>query len=103
MLLQILGVLVGIIGLIIKQPIVFIIGGFLCLGLDIFAFVRGTLNPLFSVVLWIIGIIIFRSWTGILFGSIIGQLIEIVFTPLLLFWMRIAAKIKKKGDRYGSI
>ena len=94
MLLQILGILFGLIGFLIKQPIVFIIGGFVCLGLDIFAFLKGTLKPLFPLLLYVIGFIILRSWKGILLGAIIGQVFEVALFPISMFWMN---RIRKKG------
>lgn len=74
--LQILGVLLGIIGFFTHLGWLFMLGGFLCLFLDVMGFLSGRLNPLFPIFLYIGGWIIVGNWTGILWGSIIGNFID---------------------------
>lgn len=92
MLLQILGVLLVIIGLLIKQPIVFMAGGCLCLVLAIFSLFKGMLKLLLTILFCFIGFLIFRSWKGILFGAMLGQGFEIVLIPFKLFFWRKSTK-----------
>jgi len=78
MIFQIIGVILAIIGFFTHLFWLFLIGGFLCLILDISGFFSGRLNPLFPIALYVLGYIIVGNWTGILFGSIAGNLIEVI-------------------------
>jgi hypothetical protein len=77
---QFLGVIIAIIGFFTNLSWLFFIGGFICLFFDIFGFISGRLNPTFPIVLYIGGFIIVGNWTGILYGSVVGNLIEGIFT-----------------------
>jgi hypothetical protein len=80
MILQIAGIILAITGYFANFFWLFLIGGFLCLILDISGFLSGKLNPTFPVILYIGGFIIVGNWTGILFGSVLGNLIEVITT-----------------------
>ena len=76
MVIQIIGVILAIIGFFTHLGWLFMIGGFLCLLLDIYGFFSGRLNPLFPIFLYIGGYIIVGNWTGILWGSVVGNFLE---------------------------
>ena len=77
-LLQAIGLLLAIIGFFAHLGWLFMIAGFLCVFLDITGFLSGKLNPLFPIFLYIGGWVIAGNWTGILWGAIIGNSIEII-------------------------
>ena len=79
MLIQIIGIVVGIIGY-FYSPIAFLVGGLLCLIVDIYGFISGKLNLGVPIVLYIIGFIVLGSWRGILAGAIIGNAIDPIFS-----------------------
>ncbi|GAI07054.1 unnamed protein product, partial [marine sediment metagenome] len=78
-----------------------LIGSFICLFFDIYGFISGKLNPLFPIVLYFLGFIIVGDWTGILYGSVVGNLIEGVFTligiPFFVFSRK--RKLEEKLDK----
>lgn len=82
MLIQSIGVLLGIVGFFIGIPAVLIVGGVLCVVVDVIGFSSGKLSPGFPIVLYIGGYLITQSWIGVLYGSIIGNAIEAV--PMLI-------------------
>lgn len=98
MFIQTIGVLLGIIGFAIEIPIVLIAGGILCVIADIIGFSSGKLNPIFPIVLYIIGYIIAQSWIGVLYGSIIGNAIEAIFLIIIfaIFLFNFAIFLFKK-------
>lgn len=64
---------------------VFMVGGVLAILIDLYGFLTGRLNPLFPIVLYVGGYIVFGAWYGILWGAVIGSAIEVIlFTIMLL-------------------
>lgn len=82
MLIQSIGVLLGITGFIVGIPTALVIGGLLCIVVDVIGFSSGKLSPGFPIVLYIGGYIITQSWVGVLYGSIIGNAVEAI--PVLI-------------------
>jgi len=82
MILQLIGVLLAVIGFFTHLSWLFIIGGFLLLFLDVSGFLSGMLNPLFPLFLYIGGWIIVGNWTGILWGAVLGNFLEIALIIL---------------------
>ena len=80
--LQIIGVILVLIGLFGNIPILFFIGGFMCLLLDVVGFASGKLKPVVPIILYVIGYAYVGNWEGILLGSAIGNLIDVI--PILL-------------------
>jgi len=76
MIFQLIGVILAIIGFLAHLGWLFIIGSSICLFLDIWCFLRGRLNPLFPLFLYVVGYIVIGNWTGILWGALIGNLVE---------------------------
>ncbi|MGB2762676.1 MAG: hypothetical protein WBC21_04050 [Minisyncoccales bacterium] len=77
--LQIIGIILAILGFILHSEILFIIGGFILLFLDIIGMLSGKLNPIMPIFLYIGGYIVVGDWTGILWGAVIGNFIDTVF------------------------
>jgi len=83
MFLQIVGVILAGIGFFGSIPILFFIGGFICLATDIMGFMSGKLKPIFPVILYVLGYYYVGDWRGVLLGSAVGNLIDVI--PVLLF------------------
>jgi len=96
MIFQVIGVLLGVIGIAIDAPTVLIVGGVLCLVLDVLGFLSGRLKPTFPIFLYIVGCIVSRSWIGILYGAIVGNTIEILTT---IFVIMTARKMMQQADQ----
>jgi hypothetical protein len=79
MLAQIIAVLIGWTGLLAKLDVLFLIGGFVAVTIDVFGFLRGRLKPLLPLILYVIGYIVMGSWRGMLAGALVGNAME-VFT-----------------------
>ena len=77
---QIIGVALGITGFLTGIYWLLILGGILCLVIDLIGFASGKLKPLTPILLYIGGIVITQSFIGILYGSIIGNIIDVVPT-----------------------
>jgi len=82
MIIQIIGVILAIIGFFIHVTWLFFVGGFVCLMVDIVGFTSGKLKPMFPIVLYLGGYLVVGNWTGILAGSVIGSLIDVI--PMLI-------------------
>ena len=89
MLLQVIGIILGIIGFILGVPVILIIGGVLCLSLDLMGFLKGTLNPIFPIILYVLGFFLVGSWIGILLGSIVGNTIETIIPWFIILISRL--------------
>ena len=96
MIFQVIGVLLGIIGIAIDAPTVLIIGGVLCLVVDVFGLLSGRLKPTFAIFLYAVCCIVSRSWIGILYGAIIGNAIEIA---IIVFAIMRARKTAQEADQ----
>ena len=83
-LIQIIAVILGLIGFVAKISILFLIGGFLSLFLDVIGFLSGKMNPIFPIILYIGGYIVVGSWHGILVGALVGQILEVVFMFIVI-------------------
>lgn len=79
MLFQTIGLILAVIGIIFKINNIFIIGGLICLLLDIWGILTGRLKPLFPIISYIVGYIIVGSWLGILWGSLFGNVFDYIF------------------------
>mgnify|MGYP000374329313 CR=1 FL=1 len=75
---QIIGSILGVLGLTFHLFWLFFIGGILCIILDIVGFFTRKLRPLFPIILYILGYVFIGNWTGILLGSIVGNIIEMM-------------------------
>lgn len=75
---QPIGVVIGIIGFAFKIPTFLIIGGFICFSVDILGFITGRLKPIFATILYIAGYLIANSWVGVLYGSIVGNFLDLI-------------------------
>jgi hypothetical protein len=93
-LIQFIGVVLGLAGVIWKIQNILIIGGFICLGMDILGIISRQLKPTLPMVFYIIGFLVTGSWRGILYGSII--LNTITFGGFLLIFIFILIKLIQK-------
>ena len=78
-LLQLIAAVLGLIGFFASVPILFWIGGFLSLFLDVLSFLSGKLKPLLPIALYVGGYMVVGSWHGILLGALVGQILEVAF------------------------
>lgn len=98
MILQFIGLILAIVGFFLHSGILFMIGGFILLFLDITGMLSGKLNPLMPIFLYIGGYIVIGDWTGILWGSVVGNIFEAV--PILIgIGTTPIFKIKEKTKR----
>jgi len=95
MLIQAIGVLLGITGIILKIHSLLILGGILCLVVDLIGFLNGTLKPIFPLMLYGLGYLVVGSWVGIFYGSIAGNTIDVAFPLVMALFLH---SRKKKGD-----
>jgi hypothetical protein len=79
MLLQVIAVLLGWTGLFGKLDILFLIGGFGVIIVDVLGVLSGKLKPFLPLILYVVGYIVLGSWRGILAGALVGNAME-VFT-----------------------
>ena len=80
MIIQIIGIAIAILGLLIKLKVAFLIGGFILLAMDLYGFFTGQLNPLFPIILYVVGFMVVGGWTGILYGALFGNALDVVVT-----------------------
>ncbi len=81
-LIQFIGFTLALIGFFAHIGWLFMIAGFLCVFMDVIGFLSGKLNPLLPIFLYVGGWIIVGNWSGILWGAIIGNSIEIIIILL---------------------
>jgi hypothetical protein len=74
---QLLGIALATTGW-VKDKRLFVIGGFLCLAVDLFGLITGGLLPTFTIILYVAGFLLLRHWHGILVGSVFGNAIDLV-------------------------
>ena len=82
MAIQAAGSILAIIGYFSDVEIIFIIGGFICLLLDIVGFASGNLKLTFPLFLYIGGYMIVGNWHGILWGAIVGNLFDLFISAI---------------------
>jgi len=78
MAIQIIGIVIAILGILSEAKTAFFIGGFILVAMDLYAFFTGQLNPLVPIILYIIGYTAVENWTGILWGALVGNILEVV-------------------------
>ena len=96
---QILGFLLGIVGLILNVSFLFIIGGIVCLILDIISLSNGKLKPTLPLFIYIGSFIYWGGWKGILIGALISNSIEAIFAVLLGFGLLTFSIFRKKPKK----
>lgn len=82
--LSFIAVLIAGIGFFGHIGTLFIIGAVLAMIIDIYGFFTGKLNPLFPIILYVGGFIVFGGWYGILWGAVIGSAIEVIMFLIML-------------------
>ena len=85
--LQAIGVVAAVIGFFANIQWLLIAGGVTCVLMDLVGFASGKLKPIFPIILYIGGYVVAGSWIGILYGSVVGNVIEVLFMGGLLVFM----------------
>lgn len=94
MIIQFIGVLLAVIGFFTHLGWLFVVGGFMCLFMDIYGMTTGKLNPLVPIILYIGGFVIVKSWYGVLWGAAVGNLFDLFFTLLPILGFSLSRKKK---------
>lgn len=83
MIFQVIGVALGVIGYFGQYPTLLMIGGGICLLIDVIGFASGKMNPVVPIILMVICYFATGSFLlGITYGVVIGNLIDLL--PLLI-------------------
>ena len=99
-LIQLIGFVLAVAAFFMHLGWLFMIVGFVFIFLDLIALFSGKLNPLFPIFLYIGGYIIVGNWTGLLWGAVIGNILEAIPTLIGVGAMPfLKAKEKIKSEK----